>query len=248
MLANSADILLIVLPGLLLPLLLFAALMTSSLSPDIANRILQQSKELFMRFGTKSITMDDIARNLGMSKKTIYQYYPDKDHLVLQAFMKHMELECDHLDGVQAKAANAVEEILLDGQQLVLDTAMMNPSLLLDLKKYHPATWKFFEEQKEAVWRRYMLDLLQRGIAEGNFRPEIDVEILSTLRVHLVEIGLANEVFPTDKFNATSVLFQVLDLFVRGVVTPSGLALWEKYIQENNPLAHPRPQNASLQP
>src|ERR671912_298765 len=115
---------------------------------EVKERILLKSHELFNRYGIRSVSMDDIAAQLGMSKKTLYQYYTDKDELVdaiFSAVMNDNRKECLQ-DREQAE--NALHEVFLAYDMVQEMFTNMNPSLLYDMEKYHPAVFKKFQEYK----------------------------------------------------------------------------------------------------
>src|SRR5215467_3938112 len=111
-------------------------------------RILQKATDLFMRYGIRSITMDEIAGQLGMSKKTIYQFFTDKDAMVEAVVNEEMKRNEDGCRVYSVEAENAVHEIFLamDGLQEMLKT--VNPQLMYELEKHHPAAYKRLKQYK----------------------------------------------------------------------------------------------------
>src|SRR5687767_447362 len=115
---------------------------------ETKDRILLKAHELFNRYGVRSVSMDDIAAGLGMSKKTLYQYYADKEELVSVVFMGIIEQNKNSCISERKSADNDIHEIFLafDMMQEMFDK--MNPVVIFDLKKYHPLVYSKFHEHK----------------------------------------------------------------------------------------------------
>lgn len=192
-------------------------------------RILLKSNELFNRYGIRSVSMDDIATQLGMSKKTLYQYYVDKDELVNAVFdiilntNKSQCLECSK------KGENAIHEVFLsfDMMQDILTT--MNPSVLFDMQKYHPSAYKKFQDFRNGFLYKLIRSNLERGIKEELYRSEIDTDILSKYRLFTVLLSFDPEIFPSNKTNLVYIEQQLLEHFLYGLATSKGEKLIQKY-------------------
>jgi len=173
--------------------------------------------------------MDDIATQLGMSKKTLYQYYVDKDELVNAVFdiilntNKSQCLECSK------KGENAIHEVFLsfDMMQEILTT--MNPSVLFDMQKYHPSAYKKFQDFRNGFLYKLIRSNLERGIKEELYRSEIDTDILSKYRLFSVLLSFDPEVFPSNKTNLVYIEQQLLEHFLYGLATSKGEKLIQKY-------------------
>src|SRR5690606_15607519 len=108
---------------------------------DIKSKILKGAEELFLRYGLRSITMDEISRHLGMSKKTLYQYFSDKDDIVWSVTRQHLLRQQAQFDAVATESKNSVEELVKLSFCVKENLKGMNPSLLFDLQKYHQKAW-----------------------------------------------------------------------------------------------------------
>lgn len=194
----------------------------------VRENIIQASHDLFMRFGIKSITMDDIAKHLSISKKTIYQYFKDKNDLVCQVTLAHLEEEKLEIEKIKEETSNAIETLIEESLCLRKNINDMNPSLLFDLKKYHHQAWGMYLDSKEKVYIRSLKETLETGIKEGFFRPEIDPQILAVLRVEQIEMSLENLIYPRSRFEFTQVQTQLFDHFLNGLVSEKGRRLLKK--------------------
>ncbi|MCU0394414.1 MAG: TetR/AcrR family transcriptional regulator [Chitinophagaceae bacterium] len=195
-------------------------------TPDL---ILVKSFEQFKKYGIRSVTMDDVAAQCGISKKTLYQHFADKDTLV-GTIMDHMihksEEQCCRY---QHQSDNAIHEIF---QSLVMLREMfegVNPVMIYDLHKYHQAAYKKLDDHKQ----RFLCDItrknLERGIAEGLFRPEINVEIITLLHLQHIAITFEQESFPRQKFSLLELQMEVMLHYVYGIATARGVKMIEKY-------------------
>src|ERR1700758_3113899 len=130
------------------------------------DRIIQGGEELFLKAGIKSVTMDDIAKHLGMSKKTIYQFFKDKNELVLALVKKRLKDDEDEMSEMLAKSTNVIEGMInmMKCSEEIFGRA--NPIVIHDMQKYHPEAWKQFQNFKSGVIVRSLKELLIKGIAQ----------------------------------------------------------------------------------
>lgn len=192
-------------------------------------RILQKAHELFNRYGIRSVSMDEIAAQVGMSKKTVYQYYADKEELVSAVFtgvMMHNQQQCIR---DKQHADNAIHEVFLAFDMVQEMFAEMNPSVLYDLEKYHPATFAHFKKYRDGFLYQMIRQNLERGISEELYRPEIDAEILTRFRLHAIMLAFNTEVFPTNRTQLVHIQQQLLEHFLFGLATSKGEKLIQKY-------------------
>jgi AcrR family transcriptional regulator len=198
---------------------------------ETKDRILQGAEELFFKYGIKSITMDDIAKHLAISKKTIYQYFSDKNELVETLMtVKLKEDECEFKQ-IQQDADNMVVEVFNMMKHMGVMFSKVNPNIFYDLQKYHPNAWKQFKNFKQDTMAKMVESSLERGMREGLVRPDLNAKILSRLRIEEVEMGFNSEIFPPDKFKMLEVQITMIDHFLYGICTLKGHKLINKYKQ-----------------
>jgi AcrR family transcriptional regulator len=199
---------------------------------EVQERIRLKADELFRRYGIRSVTMDDIAAQLGMSKKTIYQYYADKDQLVDAVAVDEINYsqECCLKDA--ATSANAIEEIFRVMEFVEVMFRNMNPSMLHDLEKYHPLGYRKFLEHKNKFLYDMIKKNIERGIQEELYRPEIDIEIMVRYRLETLMLGFNTSLFPPAKFNLVKLQQEILEHFLYGLATLKGYKLILKYKQQ----------------
>lgn len=199
---------------------------------EVKQRIVSGAAELFHKYGIRSVSMDDIARHLSVSKKTIYQYFKDKDEVVTLALKSHMEMEMKEYEAVFDKSSNAVDELAMVSKCMRNDFKDMNPSLLFDMQKYHPEAWKIWLDFKNEFIKGHVRRNLKRGMEEGYYRPDLDPEVMARFRVEQVQLAFDDTVFPTDTFSFKEVQMQFFNHFVHGIVTDKGLKLFEEYLDK----------------
>ncbi len=174
--------------------------------------------------------MDDVAAELGISKKTIYQHFADKDEIVYQVVQLELEKDQCEYEELDKVSENTIEKIMRSADMMRVQFAAMNPSLIFDVKKYHPRAWRIFQEHKQKFLLESIRQDLLRGIQEGLFRPDLNVEILSRLRMEEIEMGFDYQLFPPDKFNLLDIQLVFLDHFIRGILSEHGVVIYESYL------------------
>ncbi|HTL06884.1 MAG TPA: TetR/AcrR family transcriptional regulator [Chitinophagaceae bacterium] len=199
---------------------------------DNKERIKIQATDLFKRYGIRSVSMDDIANQLGMSKKTIYQFYADKDELVeyvINDEIHHNEM-CCQADMNQSE--NAVHELFLAMDMVLEMFRTMNPSVLYDMEKYHPRAFQKFLKHKNDYLYNVIRENLIRGIKEDLYRSDINIDIISRYRVEMVMLPL-NPVFQAKvKHNLAEIEEEIILHYLFGLVNMKGYKLILKYKQE----------------
>jgi AcrR family transcriptional regulator len=186
------------------------------------NKISQAAFELFSQRGIKSVSMDDIAQNLSMSKKTLYKWFANKDEIVYHAsknFLKGMEEDCEQS---MLGAHNAIEELwgLMEFTKRV--TAQTHPSIFHDVQKYHHDSWELWLEHKYSfLLNKIKLNIL-RGVAEGLYRGDLDVEIMARMRLGMIEMAYDNKLFPQNEFSLQKVQLDMLEHYMLGMATLRG--------------------------
>ncbi len=196
---------------------------------DNREKILFAAYELFFRYGIKSVTMDDIAKHLSISKKTIYLSFQDKDEVV-HTLMEQVLLK-DQADfiTIAKNTSNVVEEVFVMMKKMngILNT--INPNIFYDLKKYHPKTWSLFHKFRMEFVVNCVVVSLEKGKKDGLVRLDINSNILAKLRGEEIEMGFNPAVFPIDKFKILDVQIAFVEHFLYGICTLKGHKLINKY-------------------
>lgn len=196
------------------------------------DRIQEKANDLFRRYGFKSITMDEISSQLGVSKKTIYQYFSDKNELVdavVRKIINYAQSVCEHSIATSKDAIHELFQAMDFLQEIFSD---MNPVMMYDLERFHPGSYKHFLDHKNRYLYEVIKANLRRGIEEGLYRPDINIDIIAKYRLEAMMIGFNQEIFPASKFNIAEAQKIIIEHFLFGVATLEGYNLILEYQKE----------------
>ena len=196
---------------------------------EVKEKILEAASALFTQYGVKSVTMDEIAKHLSVSKRTLYQYFRDKHELVSEVIHRDLTIDKQLCDEICSNAANSIEELFEISKFFRQRILKINPSLMYVLQKYHHQAWEIYLDFKQNVFLNSLIKSLQRGIGEGYIRKSINAEILATLRMEEVQMSFDQSVFPRDRFDFIEIQLQFFEYFVNGIITEKGRKLIAKY-------------------
>jgi AcrR family transcriptional regulator len=197
-------------------------------------QLLHRTRDLFFRYGIKSMTMDDIASQLGMSKKTIYNHFPDKKTM-LKAMMEDF-LTCHHEEVLQSQqmAENAIDEMFLIARLGMQRMEKITPGFLFDLRKYHGDIWDQFEQFRASVMFAGVMTNLKRGIGEGLFRADIDMEVVARMHMQHLNLIIDPGLFADVNRPLRSLMHTIMLAFLRGIATEEGLARLNGIVNQLN--------------
>ena len=188
-------------------------------------KLLKRVEDLFLRYGVKSFTMDDVARELGISKKTLYQFVDSKDDLVNKVLDRHIAAEKAECVKLFGHSGNAIEEIFLMIENNVQQLQQMKTNIVYDLQKYHRQAW----EKLQTFQREFLYDIvrnnLERGIREGLFRKDFDVDIATKMHIALSFQLFDEELFPQHAYPKETIFRAFLLHYLYGIVSEKGLQL-----------------------
>jgi transcriptional regulator with XRE-family HTH domain len=194
--------------------------------------ILEKVRELYMKYGIKSITMDDVARELGISKKTLYQFVTDKDDLVGKFIDNEILMRQEEICKCFRVGFNAIEELFeisIFMNKLIRD---QNPATEHDLKKYYPQHYqKTVKARREGIYN-YILLNLKKGIKEGLYRKNMNSEVIAKLYLWRSENTSFDGLFTTEEFSSGKMFVELIAYHIRGIATEKGIIELEKKIKE----------------
>lgn len=198
------------------------------------DRILSESLRLFMKNGIRSITMDDIAKELGMSKKTIYQYVSNKTELVEMVLDFMSEKESNICLEGDITIMNAIDVLLAVSRNVSRQLKDLNPINAYELQKYYPVIYReFIIRKRDHVFEQVKQNFLQ-GIAEGIYRNDLDIDLIARLYIQKL-VDVHNPEFLSSINFGFEKVFQVMfDNHIRGIANAEGLAYYEKQIKTLN--------------
>lgn len=198
------------------------------------DKIIHKSAELFLNYGFKSVTMDDIASELGISKKTIYQHFSNKTKLVEAVTFNLFDKICDGIDCICNKSTNPIEQ-LYDIKMFVMQHLKNEKSSpQFQLKKYYPQIYDVLSIKQFEKMRDSVKDSLQEGVDTQVFRETIDVEFISRMYFNGMSVIKDERIFPTTIFNMEYLMESYLEYHLRAIVTDKGLKILNKFIKSNH--------------
>jgi AcrR family transcriptional regulator len=197
-------------------------------------QILLKVRELYMRYGIKSITMDDVASQLGISKKTLYKQVRDKDDLVGKIVDQEIEIQQNDSTCIMDKDLNAIEELLMVSKMVNLKLKQVNPATEFDLKKYYPNHYqKLVNARRNRMYLNVVANLV-KGKKEGLYRDDLNHDIIGKLQVSRVESMLDNEIFSIDEFTSPKFFQEIFVYHIRGIANKKGIDFLEKKLKDFN--------------
>lgn len=184
--------------------------------------LIASARELFLKYGIKSVSMDDIARLLGISKKTIYTFVDNKSELVEESIMAFIQEECDVVNQITKTSNNAIEEISAIARYVIGSLRKMKPTLMYDLQKYHNKAWAVLQEMHFKNIEATIGQNIKRGIEEGFYRDDLDAFIQSKIYVGLARILVDEEVFPSSNFERSYLYKHLMKYHLNGIINDKG--------------------------
>ncbi len=193
------------------------------------NDILVKVAGLFRKYGIKSITMDDISRELGISKKTLYQSITDKTDLVNQVLESEQIRIMECFDSVRSLGTNAISELFEVNRFMIEMMKRNSASFEYDLRKYYPDAYhKVLTNRRKGMYDSVLANLI-RGKSEGLYRAELNEEIITKLQVSRLENMASDEMFKVEDYSAIKVYKELFIYHIRGIANSKGI----KYLEEN---------------
>lgn len=204
-----------------------------SLSSIMKEKIIQKATELFITLGFKSVTMDDIANQMGISKKTIYTHFNNKSALVREVTQSLFDQINLGINCICELDKNPIEELYDIKKFVMLQLKNEKASPQFQLQKYYPEIHEEFKAQHFDKMSDCTINNLQRGVDQGLYRKNIDIEFIS--RIYFIGIsGIKDEtIFPIQNFPKVEIFGTYLEYHLRGIVTPEGLKTLNKFINNN---------------
>lgn len=201
-------------------------------APDTPERILATFMEMAMRQGVRTLTMDDVAQRLGISKKTLYQHFATKEDLVVAGLKGHIAWMQSQYEDMRLKAKDPLEQMLnciaCDYEHL----SNVNPALPQEVKKYFP--------QADQVWqdfdRGYMLDYIianvQWGQRDGYYMAELDAEFVARFHIAAMQGVVASELLSPTRYGFHRIIRHGELMFIRSLCTAKGLVRYDQLVAE----------------
>ncbi len=198
---------------------------------DRGLRIVDDAARIFWSKGIKSVSMDDIARELGISKKTIYLYVKDKNDLVTKVLLHTSNRFHTHISGIQRQGLNAIEEMYAIAQYISGEVTKFHPSLYYDLAKYYPDACRIMDQGKQVEVVKQVADNMEKGIREGLYREDLNVPLLSKLYVVRFDQAMGEEQARlAAHYSMADINWELFRYHIRGIASKKGMDYLEKKV------------------
>lgn len=194
--------------------------------------VLQTATEMFLNLGFKSVTMDDIAQKLGISKKTIYTHFPNKNKLVEATTFNLFDTICEGIDKIIDEQHNPIEEVFRIKRFIIQKVKDERSPSIYQLKKYYTKVHNALMQKQFEMMQTCVADNINKGIAEGYFRKDLDVDLMT--RIYFVGIsGIKDgDTFPTEQFDMNYLFENYIEYHIRGIATKKGIEILEQTKQQ----------------
>lgn len=189
---------------------------------ETKDKILGKSEALFLRYGLRSITMDDIARELGISKKTLYHFVDNKADLIRQVLVQFIEEEKRIIQEITGQPGNAIEEMLSIGRHITQLLRRLTPTTLYDLQKYYPEAWDLVKALNQEHIYSVIKRNLEKGIAERLYRSNLNTNILALLYVGKTQYLVDEDIFPLREYDRGELYREFILYHMHGILSDEG--------------------------
>ena len=189
---------------------------------------------MFLNIGVKSVTMDEIAAELGISKKTIYAHFPTKTKLIEATTFYVFEEISKGIEEIKSKNSNPIEEHYIIKNFALRNLKDEKSSPQYQLQKYYPKLFSVVKKKQQNLLENILKENLEKGVKEGFYRSEIDIPFIC--RIYFVEVmGIKDrDLFPESEFSTNDLVEYHLEYHLRAIVTDKGLSSLQAFIKNNN--------------
>lgn len=205
--------------------------MTESEFYRTKEELLENISELFLKYGLRSTSMDDICSHLKISKKTLYQFFRNKDDVAEQVFL-HQRNSRSRKDLEELKQHNAIQIMLAIRNHIITSLNSRMPANLFDLKKYHPDVYQRINDHDHSFIRDVLLEVINKGIREGYFRTDANKEVQVYLFIKQIAFLGEPEMISEIKYPLDIIISTIMENFIRSFATPQGTNELEKLLNK----------------
>ena len=196
---------------------------------DLHKKMCARVSEMFLRFGIKSVSMDDISRDLGISKKTLYSLVQNKSALVSKILQGFMQEEHNQVAIIAETAKDPIHELVLIAKHVIKMLKKISPTTMYDLRKYYREEWREMETARDAMIHANVKKNLLLGIREGLYRTDLDIELVTTLYLKMATYIIGEQILDVTKPKRISLYIEFVKYHIRGIATTRGMKVLQKY-------------------
>ncbi len=195
-------------------------------------RILQETEIRIKRYGYKGLNLDELARELGVSKKTLYQHFGDKKSLATESVKQMLHREECIFNDIYELRKSTLNMMLSISQHIRKMIRGINPVAFQEMKRFLPEAWEMFVQHRESHMHDMLVECLKRGVQEGVFRDDFDIEVIVKMRMHQIEMAFDPEIFPQERFEPGHVQQEFFIHFFNGIATTKGVEQFKTLMAE----------------
>ena len=200
-------------------------------SKELKNKIIDDSLNLFFTYGVKNVSMDDISQSMGISKKTLYQYFNNKTDLMKSIIKGFIHNQSEEIQCILNEEIDVIEKILKIYSKILSHFKPCNPVFIFGLKKYYPEAFNLFIEYRKNQLLFRITQLIKQGKREGVFRDDIDENLIYEIHIYRLNSIIDGSLLP-DKNIGDPVFFEILKISLRGISTLKGHKILDKEVDE----------------
>lgn len=188
--------------------------------------ILSKIGNFFLCHGFKNNTMDDLAKGLKISKKTLYKFADNRKDLIVKCMQFIIDKEVSFVNQILDLNLNAIEENFEIAKYFTFTLDQLNPSVQNDLKNYYPDAWELWMNHQKTFVLKVVADNIERGKKEGLYKEDVKSEIIAPMYMYKTELIFNNDIFPKDKISFLDVFITYLTYHIRGLASEKGIEIY----------------------
>ena len=203
---------------------------------SIKERIINEAFGLFVKFGIRSVTMDQIAGQLGISKRTLYENFREKNELLEEGIEHFRLIMQNEAMEIINRSDNVIESLYFIGKHGEEMRKRVNPLFFVDIRKYYPEIHSRISDRSRNKQYSIMLTMIRKGINDGVFKKGLNPEIVNEFWHEIMNIFMNEEIFPRNQYSEDDLLKNMIMPYLLGLSTEKGQALINKYFEKETNL------------
>jgi AcrR family transcriptional regulator len=192
------------------------------MSTTVKDTILGETIALFQKEGIEAFSEEQLRQKLDISQATFNELFSSKANLVREALLFDIERQKDYQKELVKDAQSAIEEILIMIQDGIKNMQATNPAYIFDLQQHYPKVWQIALDHLNTHSYHQLYDILNRGVQAGEFRKDLNLQLVTKIMLEMLSLMLNPQVFPPDRYNLSEVYRSIYLYYIRGICTENG--------------------------